>query len=231
MSNKINNLTPNEWFEKFMQTLEKSSADFEKRLEKSSADFEKWKKEEKERAAKREQERQKSNADFEKWKLEREQERQKSNAEFEKWKLEMQKHISGIAESNGNMAEEMIYNSLEKDMTFSGIKFDAIKQNVPVMSGFDTKTELDVLMVNGDTLAIIETKYKVENKDVTKLIKKQLTDFRQCFPKYDNYKILLGIGGMSFEDKAIDEAKENGIGIIKVVGDKVEYYTEGMKIY
>ena len=36
---------------------------------------------------------------------------------------------------------------------------------------------------------------------------------------------------MSFEDKAIAEAKENGIGIIKVVGDKVEYYTEGIKIY
>ena len=210
MSNKINGLTPDEWFEKFTQTLEKQNADyaksrkesdeaFEKRLEKSSAEFN--------------------------------QRLEKSNAELEKWQKRIQKNVAGISDSNGDMAEEMIYNSLERDMTFCGIKFDDIKQNVPVMSGFDTKTEVDVLMVNGDTLAIIETKYKVENKDVTKLIKKQLADFRQCFPKYDNHKILLGIGGMSFEDKAIEEAKENGIGIIKIIGDKVEYYTEGIKTY
>ena len=210
MANKINNLTPDEWYNKFTQALEKQNAEytkfrkesdeaFEKRLEKSSAEFN--------------------------------QRLEKSNAELEKWQKRIQKNIAGISDSNGDMAEEMIYNSLERDMTFSGIKFDNIEQNVPVMLGFKTLTELDVLMVNGDTLAIIETKYKVENKDVTKLIKKQLTDFRQCFPKYDNYKILLGIGGMSFEDDAINEAKENGIGIIKIVGDKVEYYTDGIKMY
>ena len=36
---------------------------------------------------------------------------------------------------------------------------------------------------------------------------------------------------MSFEDNAIDEAQNNGVGIIKIVGDKVEYYTDGIKIY
>ena len=172
-----------------------------------------------------------SAADLEKWKVEREQERKKSNAELEKWQKRIQKNIAGISDSNGDMAEEMIFNSLERDMSFNGVKFDYIEQNVPVMSGFKTLTELDVLMVNGDSLSIIETKYKVEKKDVTKLIKKQLTDFRQCFPNYDKHKILLGIGGMSFDDDAINEAKENGVGIIKIVGDKVEYHTEGIKMY
>jgi len=36
---------------------------------------------------------------------------------------------------------------------------------------------------------------------------------------------------MSFEKDAIDEANKSGVGIIKVVGDKVEYYTEGIREY
>jgi hypothetical protein len=41
----------------------------------------------------------------------------------------------------------------------------------------------------------------------------------------------LGVGGMSFYKDAIEKAKQKGIGIIKVVGDKVEYYTENVKKY
>jgi len=40
------------------------------------------------------------------------------------------------------------------------------------------------------------------------------------------HRILLGIGGMSFDDDAIKEAEEYGVGIIKVIGDKVEYHTD-----
>jgi len=48
---------------------------------------------------------------------------------------------------------------------------------------------------------------------------------------FSDYKIILGVGGMSFEDEAITAAKEKGIGIIKVVGDKLEYQTENIKMY
>jgi len=72
----------------------------------------------------------------------------------------------------------------------------------------------------------------VEKGDITELFTKEVADkFRILFPNYKNYKIVLGIGGMSFDDDAIEEAKRNGVGIIKVVGDKVEYHTEGIKIY
>jgi hypothetical protein len=63
------------------------------------------------------------------------------------------------------------------------------------------------------------------------VIDKKLSYFRQYNPKFNNYKVLLGIGGMSFENEAIIEANKKGIGIIKIVGDKVEYQTENVKIY
>ena len=174
------------------------------------------------------------------------------NAEWEKrnaeWDIKMQeltdrvnattatvnetsKHVRGISLSNGAMAEEMIFNSLEKDKTFGGIKFDEILKSVNVVSGFETKTELDVLMVNGDTVAIIEAKYKVEKDDVFELFTKQLNYFRQYFPDYSNHKVVLGIGGMSFEDGVIQSANKKGVAIIKIVGDKVEFYTDGIRKY
>jgi len=70
-----------------------------------------------------------------------------------------------------------------------------------------------------------------EKNDVIDVIDKKLNYFRQYNPKFNNYKVLLGIGGMSFEKDALIEAKEKGIGIIKILGDKVEYQTENIKIY
>ena len=129
-------------------------------------------------------------------------------------------------------AKEMIFTSLEKSKTFGGIKFDAVYQKLQVRTeDLQPKTDIDVLMVNGDTVAIIEAKYKVEKEDVTELVNKKIKFFRQYYPKYSNHKIVLGIGGMSFEDKVIASANKKGIGIIKIVGDKVELHTENIKVY
>jgi len=158
---------------------------------------------------------------------------EKRGADLDRRIKEVNQQIGGISESNGDMAEETIFNSLERDMTFAGIKFDDIEKNVQVVDTekLKTLTELDIIMRNGDALAIIESKYKVRKKDVRELIFNKLNLVKQYYPKLANYKIILGVGGMSFDDDAIEEANENGVGIIKVVGDKVEYYTEKIKIY
>ena len=144
---------------------------------------------------------------------------------------ELSKNIRGISLSNGMMAEEAIYNVLEKEMTFGGMKFDAIRKNLQIVSGIDTKTELDVLMVNGDTVAIIEAKYKVDKDDLAELFTKQLKYFRQYYTDYSNHKVILGIGGMSFEEGVIQSANKKGVGIIKIVGDKLEFHTDKIKMY
>ena len=145
---------------------------------------------------------------------------------------ELRNELGGVGKSNGAVAEEMIFNSLERDMSFAGVDFDDILQNMGYKKKkLGVEDEYDIVLRNGNTLAIIETKYKVRDTDVSKLVGKKLENFRILYPEYNNYKILLGIGGMAFEKEAINEAKNNGVGIIKIVGDKVEFYTEGIKTY
>ena len=141
-------------------------------------------------------------------------------------------NINGISDSNGLVAEQTICNALEQNMTFAGIEFDdLIPKQKRHSKKLNLKGEFDVILENGDTIALIEVKYKVRKSDVSKLATEQIEKFRKLFPKYSDYKIISGVGGMSFEDDAIKEAEENGVGIIKIVGNKVEFYTEKIKIH
>jgi hypothetical protein len=144
---------------------------------------------------------------------------------------ETNKNIGGIGESNGAMAEELIYNSLKQSMVFAGIQFYDIGSLKKDNTALKLERQYDIVLTNGDTIAIIEAKFKVRKKDVIELATEKLNDFRKLYPMYNNYKIVLGIGGLSFEKYSIEEAKENGIGIIKIVGDKIEFHTEGIKIF
>ena len=145
---------------------------------------------------------------------------------------ELSKNIGGIAHSNGAMAEEMVFNVVSKDNTFANVKFDDVQRNIQVQTErLKTMTEIDIVMMNGDTIALLETKYKVEKKDVKNMLSTKLPYFRQYLPQFNKHKIILGIGGMSFDKEVLEEAIENGIGIVKIVGDGVEFLTDNIMIY
>ena len=138
--------------------------------------------------------------------------------------------INGIADSNGAMAEATIYDALENDMTFAGQEFDDIYRNMKKHIKKDgLRGEYDIMMTNGDTIALIETKFKVRKQDVINLYEKQAPVFSKLFPEYSKYKLLLGIGGVIFETDAIEEADAKGVGIIKVVGNKIDYNSSNIK--
>ena len=152
--------------------------------------------------------------------------------ETERMIKEQSKMINGISDSSGAVAEEMIYNSLLRNKTFADIEFyDIDKNRKRKSSKKNLEGEYDVVLKNGDTIAVIETKYMVRKEDVTKFATTKLDIFRKLFDEYSNYKIILGVGGMSFDADAEQEAAEYGVGIIKIVGDKVEYYTDGIRVY
>ena len=157
----------------------------------------------------------------------------KRAAETNKQIKALNKQIGAIANSNGRMAEQMVFNSLERKMTLAGIKFNRIELNKNGHNKeLNLKGEYDIVMTNHTTVALIEAKHNVNKNDVYNLAKEEVIEnFRLLFPEYKEYKIMLAIGGGSFEGKAEEVAKENGIGVIKVVGDKVEYYTEGIRVY
>ena len=156
----------------------------------------------------------------------------KQMAETDRYIKETNKMVNGISQSNGDFAEEAIYSALEESMVYGGIKFEDINPNMKRKSkAKKLQGEYDIVLKNGDTLAIIETKYKVRQQDIDKLVNEKVGKFRTLYPEYNDYKLILGIGGMSFDAESIASANENGVGIIKVVGEKVEFQTTDIKVY
>jgi hypothetical protein len=88
-----------------------------------------------------------------------------------------------VQNSNGDFAEEYFFNSFKKgNRTYFGETFDKIKKNVP---GGKPRTEFhdeyDIVLYNGKTIGIIETKYKARKFHVEDTIDKVRT-FRANYP-------------------------------------------------
>ena len=105
--------------------------------------------------------------------------------------------LGNIADNNGSNAEEYFYNSLLDKIELGGISFDTIIKNYKV----DSKRgqgEFDIVMMNGENIALIECKYKAHKNDVENLITKQVDNFKKLFPIYTLYRFYLGIASFSF---------------------------------
>ena len=143
--------------------------------------------------------------------------------------------VNGTSDSNGKFSETYFYNSLFNSMRFGGKDFDEIEKGMKrakkLPDGEKLKGEYDVVMYNGDTVALIEIKYKVRRKDIETLSGVQVNVFRQLFPQYADYKFYLGIAGMSFEGNTEKEALEKGIGILRPRGENVEILDSNLKAY
>ena len=143
---------------------------------------------------------------------------------------ELQKTVGGWANNHGSFAEEYFFNSFENGkQKFFGEHFDEIQKNVSsIWQG--VKDEYDIVLYNHASVALIEVKYKAHKNDVPTVLKKAET-FKILHPYYKDYKIYLGLASMAFYPELEQECIENGIAIIKQVGDKVVIHDKHLKVF
>ena len=136
--------------------------------------------------------------------------------------------IGGMANNQGYFAEEYFFNSFEKGKrNFFGEKFDEITKN---LKGLKTKDEFDIVMLNGQSVGIVEVKYKAHENDVPEVLGKA-NAFRANFTDYQNHKIYLGLATMAFYPELEKVCQESGIAIIKQAGDTVVINDKHLKAF
>jgi len=164
-------------------------------------------------------------------------EAEKSRIEAEKSRIEAEKRMKKLEELTGSLAnnqgffaEEYFFNSFESGKTnFFGEKFDVIKKKVTsVWQGVED--EYDIVLYNHSSVAIIEVKYKAHKNDIPDVLKKVET-FKILYPYYKDFKIYLGLASMSFYPELEQECIEQGIAVIKQVGDKVVINDANLKAF
>jgi len=155
-------------------------------------------------------------------------------AETDKKINALREQIGGISNSNGDFAEEFFYNSLKRTKTFAGMHFKSIgnfKREDTLPDNTEVKAQFDIVLYNGNSVALIEAKYKANLKDLKELVEKKVPNFRLLFPEFAKYKLYLGIGSLVLKDGVVQEAKKLGIGLMRQQGNAVEYKTDWVRAY
>jgi len=138
--------------------------------------------------------------------------------------------VGGIDDNQGHHAEQFFQDVFEKKLEFGRIKYDEMIPNLTYKDK-GVKIEFDIVLLNGNSIALIEVKNRIHPNFVKELAEDRIKKFREFFPRYSNYQAYLGIAGFSFSDEVLDRASAYGIGIVKQVGEGIEVKADNLRAY
>jgi hypothetical protein len=135
--------------------------------------------------------------------------------------------VRGIGKSQGLVAEEFFYNSLAANPVIGQLRFDHAVNNLQTGKG-NSRVQFDTVLFNGNSVAIIEVKYRARPEDLDQL-DKQVSEFRERFKPYANFNFYAGIAGFNVPDEVVNQAHQKGYFVLKRTGDVFAVDTEGMR--
>lgn len=139
----------------------------------------------------------------------------------------LSKLMGSHSNNQGKVVEEFFYRGLEKTLTLGGIQFSSIYRNFAGHKG-QVQDEFDIVLVNGDCMMLIETKFKAHPKDIDRLVSRKIPNFRVLFPGLSKEKIYGALATLSTFDDLVDKARDEGIFLLTQCGDHVEIVNQNV---
>lgn len=178
-------------------------------IAKSNAEAAAWRAEAEERA--------------EKWRAERDAAQKSLEKEVEKMVKTVHnvcKEVGGMSQTQGRVTEEFFYQALSKAPWIGGLKFGYVRANVKSTHRGE-QAEYDLLMMNGEVVAVIEVKHKLRRTDVERMRDVTLPGFRRFLPEYNDKKLAPAVACMTADDDALALAHKCGYAVLAPSGRKV----------
>ena len=203
------------------EEFKKSSQDFDERLKKSSQDFD-------ERLKKNSEEFKKESQEF--WK--RSNKISRDIKRTQKSVKEVSRQIGGIGNSNGHFAFDFFYKGLDASMKIGDHEFEDIQKHLHKhKKKTNLQGEYDMVMINTDTIIVIEVKYKLTKDYVKKFYNKGLKNFKTLFPQYSDYTLYGAVASMSDPDGANELAKKYGLYVLGQSGKNIKLINDQVRPY
>ncbi len=127
----------------------------------------------------------------------------------------------GVSNSQGAVAEEFFYNSLDDNPVLAGMRFDFVVKNV-TCSRAGVKDEFDLVLVNGQEVFVVEVKYKAHENDLERLLTKKAPNFRRLFPELAGRRQRFALAAFHIHDQFKKAALEQGVTVLQRKGDVIE---------
>ena len=129
------------------------------------------------------------------------------------------KKFEGMISTLSKGTEEFFFSSLKEKLTLGNIKFDDAIKNV--REG-QNSIEYDILLLNGEYVAIIEVKMSANPLEVKELKEQKIEAFRQMYPKYKNHKLLFGVASLTTNQRLESELRKHNGFLLTQKGDHLE---------
>jgi hypothetical protein len=153
----------------------------------------------------------------------------KTDARLEERFTRLAALYGGVADNQGSAAEEFFFNSLSANPVIGGIQYDRVTPNV-IVGTKGKQAEFDMVLVNGNSVALLEVKHKAHLSALDQL-EKQMKRYREVFPEHASYKLYGGVAGLSVPEDTVQEAHKRGMFVLKQQGDFITVDAEAMRAF
>ena len=136
---------------------------------------------------------------------------------------EINRQLGKLGNRLGEFVQEMVYPAAVDLFRARGLNVHQVMRNV---RGLDdngrTRMEIDLLVINNSELVAIECKSEVIVDDIKRHLER-LTEFKDVFPQYKNYRVLGAVAGMVWKgDGIVEFAEKTGFFALMQSGDMVQ---------
>ena len=136
--------------------------------------------------------------------------------------------LANVGFNVGQEAEEYFYRTLKRNPKISNLEFDEVKRWVRHER---VNGEIDILLLNGDSVLIIEVKFKAHPKKIVKIRNKKVDFLKKNFQQYQGYKTYFAIATLITNDALIEQSKLAGAFLLTQTGDRLEVLNDQALAY
>ena len=178
----------------------------------------KWSKQREEDNRQRDEEDKQRERDYSK---RREEDRSKTEAAIRKLSKEVSR-LRDLFESQwSRLLEALVDGKLVHLLRQRQIPVNHTSSNVAGVSADGQAYEFDILAVNGDAVVVVEVKSRLQSDDVREFVN-ELKHFKSWLREYQGMKVYGAIAYLRADESAIRQAQNQGMFVIKAVGDSAQ---------
>ena len=145
--------------------------------------------------------------------------------------LRSTRELHSNVKNEADACEQRFIASLRRHkLVIAGVTFDEIYSNQKK----DRKgehIELDGLLVNGDSIAILEVKKRLHLNDVEKVRDNLIGRFRKLYPEHQHKRLMVLVAGDNINDDAAAAALEAGFIVLSFKARRLQMQDEQLRYY
>ena len=124
--------------------------------------------------------------------------------------------------------EEFFFRSLERSLRLGNVQYDSIGRNLRLNNH---SPEFDIVLINGDSVCIVEVKKNANIKEVDALIEKTISNFKEHCTKYADYKIYFALASVNIYPDLVTKSAEKGIFLLTEQNEVMEILNDKAAAY